>query len=823
MTSARARDGARVPISIGIHRAFAPNGSTETRRYERLKLHARAHSTRLVERRNRTPRRPSATWSSGDVRRRVAHAMFSKLVVALRSISRSNAGPGERRCVVVGTANSASAAASAAHARAERARTLCDLQDESERLERIFMTATPREREEAYAVALQRARPPPPPPPGTDSSCFTSLVDALVANFDEADREMARRPAAGYVRNPRGLGTARRYPLAESERVEFARSAKIVGVSTGMIPKSATVECRLDVRCERRRFGRVDVRTESVSVGAFIAGKLGSRFELGENAQTAERRGELCEAVFKAQAARLADTRWETDGSIDVFFTPHTNFLPAGHTNLSGALRDFVLRYFDPLDGARFAVVSYDASGARHRLRWDSDELGTRAPWRVIRFDTGEMVDLTSSDMRTMCLWRVGVRQDFMTCAIKRIERYERNARRHATRDVQRVLKTKLRDAFREGVLGLGVARHVVEIGAGSALSSREIAASSAAFDGRDVVCYALDPHITSLVHDTVRNHARVVLVEEGIEDVDVSTIPPIGIVRFVLAAPECAAVSVAAQPSNKRLREQKGDAFGDLVRACAIRVTCAMTRCCVDFIKYFNAPGVIENPSGNSKVGLFNERRPFYGWRLRTIDTSYCKYGRPFRKHTTFVTNVPTLTLEPPCSSEHPCPATFRERAHATRCSLTGSPRAVTKLHPPALIRSIVKQVDEFIDRLSRAHLATDADTDGLIDPASLPREDELLDARERKRARRFDHRLRPFTEVSVFGRSENGLFETWFAEIVGGHPTRRDHVRVKYLVETAAASNVFEYERRTGGAQTIHVDSILDVFDRGHFTRTF
>ena len=44
-----------------------------------------------------------------------------------------------------------------------------------------------------------------------------------------------------------------------------------------------------------------------------------------------------------------------------------------------------------------------------------------------------------------------------------------------------------------------------------------------------------------------------------------------------------------------------------------------------------------------------------------------------------------------------------------------------------------------------------------------------------------------------------------------------------VREAFETAAASNVFEYERRTGGVQTIHVDNILNVFDRGHFTRTF
>ena len=719
-----------------------------------------------------------------------------------------------------------------------------DVDDESARLERIYMCSSPRERADAFTWAM--ATPPSPTSPrgtATEGAYQASLLEALVMNFDDTDRAMARKPGAGYVRTHRGLGDDRQYALKPSEHEEFALGARIVGVSTGRVHKSSTVECRLDVRFERARGARIDVCCESLPVADFIAGKIGTKRygEFVDDAQTPPLRAEMCERVFKPiQAALLRDQdSWETNGSIDLFFNSQTNFVPAGHVNLTGSLREFVAQHLDPLDGARFAVVSFDASTARHRVRWDSDELAARAPWRVIRFDTAELVDLTSSEMRTMCLWRAGARTDFMTCAMKRIARYERaNAskrRRHNKRNVQSILQRKVRDPFAQmnGALGLAVARHVVEIGAGSALSSCEIAAASAkTVDGRDVVCYALDPHIKSLVHDPARNNPRVVLVEQCIEDVDVSRIPPIGVVRFVLAAPECAAVSVAAEPHYAHLRDQFGDAFGDLIRACAIRLTSAMTRSCVDLIKYLNAPAVIENPSGNVKVGLFNERHPFYGWRIRIVDTSYCKYNAredgSFRKHTTLVTNVPQLSLQAPCSHAHPCPDLTDNGRHRRRCSHTGATRAESKLHPPALIRSIVEQVDVFIDRLSSAHLTRDEDDDAerageLIDAATLPRDDELVDAiRGGKAARRSIHGICDFGDVSVLGRSDtNGRLEKWFAEIIDSKPTRHGRVRVRYLVETTPASNVYMYEHGTGESHMVHMDSILDVYERGHLCR--
>ena len=705
--------------------------------------------------------------------------------------------------------------------------------DESARLERVYKNSTPRER----TAAFEWARATPPSSSTREKTeCHSSLLEALQTRFDDTDREMARIPGAAYVRTHCGLGDARRYALKPSERVEFARGAQIVGVSTGTIPKSKTVECRLDVRFERTRGARVDVHCESLPVSDFIAGKIGTkRYEFVADAATPTRRAEMCERVIRAIQITLNrdPNGWESNGTIDLFFNTYTNFVPAGHANLSGALREFVRVHFDPLDGARFAVVSFDASKARHRTRWNSDELAARVPWRVIRFDTAETVDLTSSEMRTMCLWRVGARTDYMTTAVKRIARYERSnasRRRHCKRDVQGFLKKKVRDVRQlNGAFGLAVARHVVEIGAGSALSSCEIAASAAkTADGRDVVCYALDPYISSQVCDSARNNQRVVLVAQWIEDVDVSKIPPVGVVRFVLAAPECAAVSVAAEPHYAHLREQFGDDFGDLIRACAVRLTCAMTRSCVDFIKYVNAPAVVENPTGNVKVGLFNERYPFYGWRIQLLDTSYCKYNTCedglFRKNTTFATNISELKLRRPCSRAHPCSDWLELRRHRIRCSHTGATRAQSKLHPPALIRSIVEQVDAFIERLSNAHFTREEDDEAerggeLIDASTLPRDDELFDTARGRKAARHIHDL---DEVSVLGRSEaTGRLETWFAEICDSKLTRSGCVRARFLVETSPNSNVYTYEHSSGGSQSIHFETILDVFGRGHLRR--
>ena len=754
--------------------------------------------------------------------------MFSTIYDALRSLARWDAVAVARRSAPDGTPSSARAASPTSGVdplEADANEFEFEDEDESDRLESVFLNSTPSARAFAFAeLAKEQERAAPPAPTGTPAT-YTSLWDALTQHFDETDRNLARQPAAGYVRNPQGLGNERRYPLKPSEHVEFARAAKIVGVSTGTKPKSATVECRVDVCYERTRGDRVDVSHESVPLDDFVMGKLGKKYEFVSDALTPLRRAEMCEAVFKAQSALFNDDSWETNGTVDLFFNEFTNFLPAGHANISGSLKEWVRIHFDPLEGARFAVVSYDASAARHRSRWDSDELAARAPWRVVRFDTGELVDFTSSEMRTVCLWRVGARRSLLSCATRRIERYERNAHRHKKRNIHGFLKKSLIHYNEHGALGLSLARHTVEIGAGSGLSSRTIAAtSSKTADGRAVVCYALDPYIRSFVHDSVRNDPHVVLVEQCIEDVDVSRIPPVGIVRFVLAAPECAAVSVAATPHYKHLRDKYGCDVGDLIRACAIRLTSAMTRCCVDFIRYLNAPSVIENPTGNAKVGLFNERLPFYGWQTVTVETSYCKYtDGHFRKHTTFVTNVSGLTLEPPCSCARLCAERLKSSRHRLRCSHTEVPRSESKLHPPALIRSIVEQVDDFIDRLCSAHLARDENDDAeragaLVDPATLARADELIDARERKVARRSIGDLRPSDRVSVLGRSESGSLETWCAEVVDSGPPRRDRVRVRYLAETSPGSGRFEYESPTGDEATIRVNIILGVHERGH-----
>jgi hypothetical protein len=73
----------------------------------------------------------------------------------------------------------------------------------------------------------------------------------------------------------------------------------------------------------------------------------------------------------------------------------------------------------------------------------------------------------------------------------------------------------------------------------------------------------------------------------------------------------------------------------------------------------------------------------------------------------------------------------------------------------------------------------------------------------------------------VSVLGRSATGRLETWFAEICDSFVNRRGCVRARFLVETSPNSNVYTYEHSSGGSQSIHVETILDVFGRGHLRR--
>ena len=134
------------------------------------------------------------------------------------------------------------------------------------------------------------------------------------------------------------------------------------------------------------------------------------------------------------------------------------------------------------------------------------------------------------------------------------------------------------------------------------------------------------------------------------------------------------------------------------------------------------------------------------------------------------------------------------------------------------------MEQVDAFIERLSNAHFTRDEDDEAerggeLIDASTLPRDDELFDTARGRKAARHIHDL---DEVSVLGRSEaTGRLETWFAEICDSKLTRSGCVRARFLVETSPNSNVYTYEHSSGGSQSIHFETILDVFGRGHLRR--
>jgi hypothetical protein len=69
-----------------------------------------------------------------------------------------------------------------------------------------------------------------------------------------------------------------------------------------------------------------------------------------------------------------------------------------------------------------------------------------------------------------------------------------------------------------------------------------------------------------------------------------------------------------------------------------------------------------VENPGPSTRdSSLFQQSYTLWFLRklfeARVLDTSYCKYGSDYRKHTAFITNIPRLRLHRPCAStkKHP------------------------------------------------------------------------------------------------------------------------------------------------------------------------
>ena len=69
----------------------------------------------------------------------------------------------------------------------------------------------------------------------------------------------------------------------------------------------------------------------------------------------------------------------------------------------------------------------------------------------------------------------------------------------------------------------------------------------------------------------------------------------------------------------------------------------------------------------------------------VRTVDTSYCKYGDPYRKDTAFITNLKTLELESQCTGPFTCPMKRRNSVH--ECSVQDISNDCTKNSIPELL----------------------------------------------------------------------------------------------------------------------------------------
>ena len=109
----------------------------------------------------------------------------------------------------------------------------------------------------------------------------------------------------------------------------------------------------------------------------------------------------------------------------------------------------------------------------------------------------------------------------------------------------------------------------------------------------------------------------------------------------FVWASPVCQHYSIARTTGGPR----------DLIRSDGL------VRRTLEIISYFDCKWAFENPQS----GLLKTRIHLIGG-LPFFDTSYCRYGFPYRKTTRLWTNL-ALSLREPCTPRNPCSAMVGKR----------------------------------------------------------------------------------------------------------------------------------------------------------------
>ena len=539
---------------------------------------------------------------------------------------------------------------------------------------------------------------------------YASIEDAIRAEGDADDVRALDEDAVGRIRSAVAPCKLRLKTVIFNSR---QRTTTLTGLSVRVDRGSEEAAIFVDFEIDDESF-RGTRKVGRVSVDDFIVGRVPA--ELARSIpHDVQERWKVYDRLRRRIGARCD---WRKNGAYDAFITDSAFMKkdPLFDAIENAGAKNFVHDTFDVLSGEAAVVVAYTRGRARdrHRLRGE-DELA-KTVLRVLTLGTGRLLDLTAAQ------WRVAHR--FRTRRIDAdvaasLERLSRKAERR---------KNKRRRKKRLAALPLGIfadvvrpsrarARWVLDLFAGSCLSGLEmLKAAPQRFGRRRLRVIAVDAYIFLTAHREAWENPDIIFVRADVRDIRPELLAPIGLVHSILAAPEC---SLFSRASASDTDVSVHDA---LVRCVGIVECFAATRTVLDMARYFHAPCVIENPTGDNLRSLFSHQEPFWGVRVYVTDTSYCRYGRDYQKNTTFVSNFP-LVLKPVCRVTSPCdrlvdvttyagesgnvlrvtkrhPATISVST-LYRTSQRAVRRAEAKLHPPELIRDILRQVLTVFDSL--------------------------------------------------------------------------------------------------------------------------
>ena len=406
----------------------------------------------------------------------------------------------------------------------------------------------------------------------------------------------------------------------------------------------------------------------------------------------------------------------------------------------------------DIFGGEVFGVVAIDATTTKNVKRTDAGENNAESasllPVRLMCYRTAEILDVSAGTFRQLITWRwhglLSV-NDY----IHRL--FSLNIR--TNRAEYRKLGTV--DESVKFALELSQAYIILDICSGSGLSGYHAASRVKEWRrsrGIDipVIIVCIDTEAKKLTHPCVWNDELAVICQ-----CDVSSQNLISslsreqrerrVVLGVIGAPECKTFSSGAHAFWARIAQYFGEDAACTLYESRVNDGVTLARDVFDVANYFGCPAYVEHPKGNrcdrslcdlshegtddnrskSKPGnsLLSHAARLGAMNWEIHPTSMCKWlpfrkkgdGLNYRKHTILFINVAQKFsggyIRHECScGQYQCAGSRKFTAsnnpsqsrHKDHVKFDGVPRAVSKLHPPKLVRTIFGQFMKVIENIS-------------------------------------------------------------------------------------------------------------------------